>query len=212
MGHVKDIKGEKFGRLTVLERVENTNDGTARWMCKCDCGNTHVVIGTQLRNGKIKSCGCLNLDNHSTHRLSNTRLYHIYHQMIKRCYNPKNPAYKNYGERGIVVCEEWKNDIKSFFNWALSNGYNDALTLDRIDNNDLYSPFNCRWVSEKVQANNRRSNRIIKYKGDKYTLMQLSELSGISYSTLKARLNLGWSVEDAINIRPVKGRNQYNNI
>lgn len=124
--------------------------------------------------------------------------------MHERCERPKHSHYKDYGGRGIRVCEEWSEYIV-FAEWARANGYTDNLTIDRIDNNGNYEPSNCRWVTEKEQHNNKRSNRIIEYQGKRYTLTQLADFAEINKTTLKERLNNGWSVEDAVK-KPIRRR------
>ena len=138
------------------------------------------------------------------HGETKTRLHKIWGSMHERCEREKHLHFSDYGGRGISVCEEWKEYIP-FAAWARNNGYADNLTLDRINVNGNYEPTNCRWVTVKEQQNNRRNNRIIFYQGERYTLTQLSEKSGIKKTTLKERLNLGWSIEDAVN-RPIRLR------
>ena len=129
-------------------------------------------------------------------RKSRTRLYRIYNNMKQRCGNPHNTVYKYYGGKGVSVCDEWKNSFKEFEKWADEHGYNDSLTIDRIDNTKGYSPDNCRIVSMKEQGNNRKSNRVIEYNGEKKTLMQWAEDLGIDHRTLWRRLEM-WPVEKA---------------
>lgn len=127
------------------------------------------------------------------------RLYHIYLSMNVRCYKPNHPTYKNYGKRGIAVCEEWRKDNLSFFHWAMDNGYADDLTLDRIDPDGDYSPENCRWVNWVVQNNNKRENRRLTANGETHTLAEWARITGLMPRTIANRIDLGgWSVEKAI--------------
>lgn len=168
MSKVKDISGMKFGRLTVLGRCGSTAQGTATWECICSCGRICIVDGAKLRKGNTRSCGCLHDDTakriHKTHGLSGTRLYAVWKSMIQRCHNPRNKNFSRYGARGIAVCDEWRKSYKSFYEWAISNGYDAkaaimTCTIDRIDNDKGYFPENCRWVDMKTQRHNQSSNR-----------------------------------------------------
>lgn len=156
--------GEKYNKLTVLEVTEKRLNRCIVYKCKCDCGNIITTTGTRLVHGYIKSCGCYQKERASKcnkkHGLSHTKIFYIHQDMIKRCTKEKHHAYKDYGGRGIEVCKEWKIDFMNFYNWAISNGYEQHLTLDRIDNNKGYYPENCRWVDMKTQCNNRRKTLI----------------------------------------------------
>lgn len=132
------------------------------------------------------------------HGLKNTRLYRIWLGMKDRCNNPNTSRYLDYGGRGITVCDEWNDDFKSFYDWSMSHGYSDILTIDRIDNDKGYSPDNCRWVTMLIQANNSRHNHNITYKGETHSLSDWSRILGLSFHLLSNRINrYGWSVENA---------------
>jgi hypothetical protein len=136
--------------------------------------------------------------NHLKHGLSHTRIDNIYRSMIARCYKKTDMNYHNYGERGISICDEWKNDKQSFFRWAFENGYSDDLTLDRIDVNGNYSPENCRWATYLTQANNKRNNRLININGEIHTMADWSRVSGVKKATIFDRIKKGWPEEQAV--------------
>lgn len=208
MSKVNDLTGKKYNLLTVVSRAESQKSGKAYWNCICDCGNKTIVSGSNLINGSVKSCGCLRKTEHNTHHLSDSRLYRIWNAMRNRCNGKNKAVYKYYMAKGISVCDEWNNDFLSFYEWALSNGYSDDLTIDRIDNAKGYSPGNCRWVSRKEQANNRHFCKMITYNGKTQTLMQWCEELGLNYKLIHSRLyKCGWNFEKAISI-PVKSRKE----
>lgn len=163
MSKVKDLTGQTFGRLKVLERAGSNKNGRALWLCKCDCGKIIVKTGKLLLNGHCKSCGCGEYENRvnniTSHGLSNTRLYTIWQGMKQRCYYPKHKDYHNYGGRGIKICKAWLNDFVNFYNWAVDNGYREDLTIDRIDVDGDYTPNNCRWATWREQRLNQRPRK-----------------------------------------------------
>lgn len=194
-----NLIGQKFGRLTVISFHE-TESGDTFFNCKCDCGKDVVVRGQDLKRGSTKSCGCLKKEfvpSNKTHGMSKTRLFKIWSGMRQRCNNKNNPKYKVYGGRGITVCDEW-NDFSNFMNWSYKNGYNDTLTIDRIDPNGNYCPSNCRWSTLKEQANNTRSTVFLTYKGEKKPASEWSKITGIPQDTLTKRKRNGWSDEECI--------------
>lgn len=202
MRKVIDLTGKRFGRLTVLSCIGH-RDNILWWKCKCDCGNLIDIRGYCLRNHNTVSCGCLRgekasqraKERNTTHGLKNTRLYDTWHSMKARCYRETCENYPRYGGRGITVCEEWKSDFKAFYDWSMSHGYRDNLTIDRIDNDGDYEPSNCRWATQKEQANNQSSNHLLTYNGATHTIKQWSEILNISPWKLYNRVRYGWSVE-----------------
>lgn len=208
MSKLIDLTGEKFGRLTVLERTDDliqpSGQHKTQWLCKCDCGNEITVTSSNLK-GSTKSCGCYRAEigykagkNCLSHGKSNTRIYHTWEAMKQRCYNPKSQYYKRYGGRGITICDKWLHDFQAFYDWAMSHGYADNLTIDRIDNNKGYSPDNCRWATNIQQHNNQSNNKNLTYNGKTQTLAQWAKEKNIKPTTLAMRLNRGWSIEKAL--------------
>lgn len=203
MGKRIDLTGQRFGRLVVEGFAYTNKHRRSMWVCKCDCGQEKIVDIQHLKNGLTKSCGCLKVDRCKerdfTHGYTGTRLYNIWCGMIDRTERSNNHAYKNYGGRGISICEEWRNSFEAFYQWAIRHGYQDGLSIDRIDVNGNYCPENCRWATAKTQANNMRRNAKFEYKGQTLTLQQWAERFHINKATLWNRLNvLGWSVEEAL--------------
>lgn len=136
--------------------------------------------------------------NHLKHGMRGTRLYNIWRSMRQRCYNPKTINYHNYGGRGITVCEEWRNDFMNFYQWAMSTGYSDGLTIDRKDTDGNYEPSNCKWATYKQQSNNKRNSKYIEFRGESRTISEWADIVGISYKVIWSRIKSGWSVEDAL--------------
>ncbi|MDP1513110.1 hypothetical protein L8C07_26415 [Paenibacillus sp. CMAA1739] len=209
---IKDQTGKKYGRLMVVGYAGTNKHNSALWLCQCDCGEEHVTTTRQLTSGKSKSCGCLNRElaanrirkNHKvTHRMSGTRFYHIWKGMIARCEKPKTNGYKNYGGRGIKVCEKWHvfenfmNDMHSkYLDHAKLHG-EDNTSIDRIDVNGDYHKDNCRWETMSSQCSNRRKTK--KYLIDNRLLsaVQVSREYNIGITTFIKRVERGWSHEEA---------------
>ena len=200
MGKIEDLKGMRYGKLTVIKFVEINKNHRASWLCKCDCGKEKLVASHDLKHG-IKSCGCLKKEN----KVLNKRIHNIWNNMINRCCNPNNKRYYDYGGRGIKLCSEWRNKYKNFEKWALNNGYSDDLTIDRKDNNKGYCPKNCRWITRKENSRNMRNNRFITIDGCKKTLQEWSEIYSIRSCTVATRIRRGWTEIEAVTT-PVKNK------
>ena len=188
-----DLTGKKFGKLEVIG-VHDTGSRKTYYVCQCDCGDIKVVRADALISGATKSCGCIkkeqdkiNLSANHKHKMSGTRIYETWQDMKRRCYNKQNARYDRYGGRGITVCDEWLNNFQSFYDWAISNGYSDDLTIDRIDNDGNYEPSNCRWSTAKEQCNNRGSNINITIGNATKSLMRWCEIFNVDYKKVYAR-------------------------
>lgn len=203
--------GRRFGRLVVND-VSRERRGKRDMIiahCRCDCGTVKDIFWQALADGRVKSCGCLSREltkqrNRmiaTKHGGSFTRLYRIFQAMNERCYRPRHMHYANYGGRGIGICGEWRGNFAAFREWAMSHGYDDAKSIDRVDNDKGYSPDNCRWVDAMTQGNNRRINRMLTVEGQTHTLAEWSRLTGIGYTTIRERLKRGWSVAMALEVK-----------
>ena len=208
---VKDITGQRFGRLTVLE-FEYTLDSAARWLCECDCGALVLVRSNHLQRGRTRSCGCFQKEcitglgrDSATHHdcprgKSRPPLYNSWANMIQRCTNPRNSSYKWYGARGISICDEWR-EYSKFREWALNSGWEPGLTIERIDLDKGYEPSNCKWITPQEQHLNMSTNKILTFRGESKPMKTWCEELGMPYYTVRSRLNiLHWSVEDALTI------------
>jgi len=199
MGSLRDLTGQTFGRLTVLTRGENSPAGQARWNCVCACGT--VVpnrASIHLLSGHTKSCGCLNAEmaaaRSTTHGMSGTKEHGTWKKILSRCYNKRDPKYKDYGGRGISVCDRWRESFESFFS---DMGYapSQLHSIDRVKNEGNYEPTNCRWATEVEQANNKRNNLHLEYRGTTKTLAQWCDTLKLVYSKVQLRLARGWTVD-----------------
>jgi len=193
--------GKKYGRLTIISLSHMGKYGEKYYLCKCDCGNRHIANLAHLRSGHTKSCGCyqreVSVENGHIvkHGKSNTRLYKIWAGMKTRCTNPNSDHKRDYYDRGIIICDEWKNDFMNFYNWAMEHGYDNHLTLDRKDFDGNYEPSNCRWATPKQQTENRKCAILISIGGVTRTLKEWSERCGIPYITLYWRYTHGNSLK-----------------
>lgn len=206
---VENLVGKRFGRLTVLE-FYRTHNKRSYWYCRCDCGNEKIVGAPGMKGGHIVSCGCYGaeasraalakarINPYVKHGLSRSRIYNIYGGIKERCYNPNDTAYRHYGGRGIKMCDEWLEDFMNFYEWAMANGYEDHLSIDRIDVNGNYCPENCRWATHKEQSNNKQYHRWLTYEGETHNLTEWANIVGMDPRTLNARIRSGWSVAKAL--------------
>lgn len=203
---VEDISGQKFGRLTAIKYAGKSKGKQTLWECRCDCGKTVIVHHQNLKSGHTSSCGCYNneliSEREKTHGQTKTRLYNIWHDMNYRCSSQKHSSYKDYGGKGIIVCEEWRKSFEAFRDWALQNGYSDDLSLDRMNGNGNYFPENCRWATLIQQANNTNRNLFFTVDGHTDTLANLCRKYDMPYVVVHARIYRGWKVEKALTTPP----------
>lgn len=202
-----DLTGQKFERLTVVREAGRTDQKQKLWLCQCECGNFYTTTTAKLNGGIVKSCGCLRKDilinRNFKHGKTKTKLFQTWKNIKERCTNKNCKNFKHYGARGISICEEWR-DFQNFYEWAMSHGYKDNLSIDRIDNDGDYSPENCRWATNKIQQRNKRNNRILTYNGESHALAEWAEISGINAKTLKSRIDdYQWTIEKALSV-PVR--------
>ena len=203
----KSMTGKRFTRLVVLEQAESDKNGNARWHCQCDCGNTTTTSGFTLRNGQAKSCGCLTteqlVERNTKHSRAGTAEYMTWAHMLQRCLNPNNRSYRNYGARGITVCAEWQSSFEAFFE-HIGPRPSVQYSLDRIDNNKDYCPGNVRWATRREQLTNKRTTRIVEYKGKKMSLIEAIEAAPhpITIGGVRGRLDRGWTLEEALDTPP----------
>lgn len=190
-----DLSGRRFGRWSVLVPTDERGaDESIKWLCVCDCGNTGKISSNSLLQNGSNSCGCLRKEIHSTHGMSKTRQYRCYMSMMKRCFDTKNERYKDYGGRGVTVCDKWNRGFEFFWE-DMRKSYNNNLTLDRINVNGNYSKENCRWSTPKQQSNNTRNNIKITYNGETKTISEWAEILNIKTNTLRCRYKRGWNIE-----------------
>jgi len=204
-GKLIDITGKRFGHLTVIGiATKNPTYPTRRnWKLLCDCGNYTFAPTKILTVGEKLTCGSCKyhseaLNTRGTHNQSKTKLYRVWYGILERCNNKNIPQFKNYGARGIAVCEEWITSYQAFYLWSKESGYKEGLTIDRIDNNGNYTPENCRWATRKEQSLNKRTNVFLTYLGDSKTISQWKTKLGFKRGVISGRLKRGWTVERAL--------------
>ena len=188
MGKIKDLTGMVFGRLTVVGLANEKKRNKAMWLCRCECGNTITAQSILLKKSKVRSCGCIRI----THNLGHSRIYKIWHGMMERCYKSSSTQFHHYGMRGITVCEEW-HDVTNFYQWAVQNGYEDKLSIERKDVNGNYEPDNCIWIPRPEQALNRRTTRNITIDGIIKPASAWAKECGITRYAFYKRVKSGWS-------------------
>ncbi len=197
-GIFKDLTGMQFGKLTVVRRDDHGHK-RPYWECRCECGNTIFVSSTHLLAGDKTSCGCDKVYKHGDARGPRwARLYRIYKGIKTRCVYKGAADSKNYGGRGITMCSDWVNDYNAFKKWALENGYDDSLSIDRIDVDGNYCPENCRWATWEQQNNNRRYHVWIEANGKKQTAAQWARELNMNYQTIVGRAHRGLSPEEIL--------------
>lgn len=203
-----DLLNQRFGRLQVIEYKGLNKHNHATWLCKCDCGKECIVASGNLRRGNQVSCGCQGLENRvaatTTHHLSSHPLHRIWRKIKERCYNPNQKSYKNYGARGVTMCSEWKDDFKSFYDWAMLNGWKKGLQVDKDirGTGKLYSPEMCIITTQKENGNKTRRNVYITVNNQTKTAAQWSEIVGIPAPVICRRIREGWDHKDAITVKP----------
>lgn len=207
-----DLNGKRFGRLEVIEyagRHQSPSGSYTLWTCLCDCGNTVTTASKSLRNGIAKSCGCFRSDDaamrHTTHGMTRSPEFSSWQAMRARCQRPSHTYYKDYGGRGITICERWE----SFEAFLADMGPRPSLKhqIERIDNNGNYEPSNCHWIEAFQQGRNKRNNRLLSYRGETLHIAEWSRRTGLSRETIWHRLKIGWSVEKAITTPITRRRN-----
>lgn len=212
----KDLTGQTFGKLTVLQRVEYKeykNRTVIQYIVKCECGKEFKVLGQSLTRTKKPTKGCKSCSS-TTHGLTESKLYGVWMNIKARCYSPKADSFENYGKRGIQVCEEWRKDFKSFYDWAINSGYKEDVrgkyTIERINVDGNYCPKNCTWISITEQEQNKRNSVRITYKNETKSLKEWAKTTGIKEVTLRSRYGRGWSVERVLT-EPLHRQTHQNN-
>lgn len=187
--------GEKFNSLTCIGKDEEKDQ--RYYLFRCDCGRVKSIIADNVKNGRTKSCGCRKNKRNIRHGGSGSRLYTIWKSMRERCNNPNTNRHSRYFDRGIRVCDDWDR-FEIFRDWALKNGYEDNLSIDRINGDGPYSPENCRWVTNKEQQNNRSNTIHVEYGGEIRTISEWSNITGVQAGTIRSRLRSGKSAGEAL--------------
>lgn len=211
MTAIRDLTGQRFGRLTVIRATDQRYRRNVVNECLCNCGNTCFVMSRDLLSGHVTSCGCRQRETQTpkTHGESGSRLHHIWCNMKYRCNTPSSKDFADYGGRGISVCAEWQTDFAAFREWALANGYQEGLSIDRIDVNGNYTPENCRWIPSSAQHSNTRSNIYAEINGERHTVAEWCRILNLPHNAVRSRISRGMSPEKALT-EPIRkrGRNR----
>lgn len=210
MKRIEVKEGERYGRLTIVREVEpvgSNHKRVRRFLCRCDCGNEIICRLPNLKSGTTRSCGCYRKfvasNRRDCHHLKNTRIYRIWCGMKRRCYNKHNEHFDRYGGRGIIVCDEWKTDFMNFYDWAMSNGYDDKLSIDRINNEGNYEPSNCRWANQKQQVVNSTAAIKCSLGGNIVSLSDIADILGVSFKRIRRivyMLNNGYDMNEILSL------------
>ena len=208
----EDLSGKRFGRLIVVSYAGQDLKGhSSLWDCRCDCGKTKIVRRKSLKNGETTSCGCYSSECTSArfkkHGFKNHRLYIIWKSMRQRCNCITNQRYHDYGGRGITICQEW-DEFTEFYSWAMANGYNSTLTIERKEVNGNYCPENCTWILPELQSSNRRNNHRLTFDGQTKTISEWSRDMGGDFNLVYRRIKRGWPIEEALTIKN-RGRDRH---
>lgn len=207
MAKIFNITGQRFGRLTAIHYADTTRHKKRRWLCQCDCGNTVIVAANALLKKNTSSCGCLWREKMAAtkgpispafrHGKRWTPEYRTWVNIKKRCYNPNARHWKDYGGRGIKMCDEWKNDFMAFYRDMAPRP--ECATIDRIHNDGNYSPENCRWATPKQQGNNHRGNHLLTFNGETHNVTEWAKIRGLTRKAIYLRIHFGWSIERTLN-------------
>lgn len=188
--------GKKINKLTIISYKKKGKNKCNYFVCQCECGNITEIRASHLLNDNQISCGC------HTRKYQDSSIgdaiYNTWNRMMHRCYDPNHHKYPRYGQRGIKLCDEWKDNYDNFYNWAINNGFKLGLSIDRIDNDGDYEPNNCRWATRKQQMNNTSRNRYLTFNNETHTMAEWSEILNIKYGNISSRLRRGKSVSEAL--------------
>ena len=195
-----DITNQKFHRLTAIRFSSMSDNYGQLWVFRCDCGNEKIISVHDAKRGHTKSCGCYNREKNTTHGRSSHPMFVIWKTIRARCYNEKSKDYDRYGGRGITMCDEWKDSFERFYS-DMGDRPSKEYSIDRIDNEGIYSLSNCRWSTNKEQGRNKRNTIFVEHNGERRALIEVCEELSLNYGSVANRIRrLGWSSEKALSI------------